>query len=197
MKNINKHNNIGAFSLAETIMTTFVLCIIFVLFVPNVYKNFTDKALDSQKKAVSYKFKQGMDEMWLSNRLSVPYASTEDFVEEMKRHFSIIKTCKNNDLSQCFAKNFYYKEKTYDLNQLKTIKNLHTESNYKTNIVGLTFFDGVRMLITYNPDCIGPSKYDINGDAFKCIGYIIDVNGPTEPDTVDVDILTNIPLTYP
>ncbi|MBQ8169015.1 hypothetical protein IJZ97_06335, partial [bacterium] len=84
------------------------------------------------------------------------FQTTESFVEELSKHIKITKTCSNDKLTDCFAKEVYWGTETeaVDTTTIKKAKNFGQKSWQETNVVGVQFADGTSALIAYNKDTV-------------------------------------------
>ena len=116
------------------------------------------------------------------------YKTTEDFVNELSKHFKMNKICKNNDILSCFSDKVYWgdNKEEIDISIIKTAKNFG-QDNWNTNIVGVQFANGVTGLIAYNPDCTqNPYSNQITGS--DCLAVLYDTDGFKNPNTSSKDV---------
>lgn len=124
------------------------------------------------------------------------YTTTEDFVNELSKHFKITKICKNDDLTSCFESEAYWnvidiESKSYtpnkiDISEIQTSGDLGKET-WGTEVIGLLFANGTMGLMAYNPDCKQePYSNQIQGTS--CIALVYDTSGLKSPNTYGKDI---------
>ena len=207
-----------AFTLAETLITLLVIGVVAALTIPALMQNISDYTLSKQRKVFTEKFNEGLRQMRIDGKLEEKYESTQAFVDVMKNYFKIAQVCDKDNLTNCFTKTFNYSDVygfsigekkynfdsekidiTYNVANLKTTQAIKSATgldspNYNSDVLGIVFIDGVQMLITVDPDCIGIASGDTTGNLFSCFGYIADINSSKSPNIVKKDILTNIPL---
>ncbi|MCR4880985.1 MAG: C-type lectin domain-containing protein [bacterium] len=143
--------------------------------------------------------------MRLSGDLESQYASTAEFVEKMKNHFQISKTCSADNLQNCFSETII--TQTTKDGQTISKNNALSEIDDAAKIIGVIFSDGTSMLIKYNPDADiidttdnefgrisapqdgNVSDFSTFGTVFK---YIIDINNTKSPNILGKDIMGDL-----
>ncbi|MCR4880656.1 MAG: type II secretion system GspH family protein [bacterium] len=217
---LSPRNWLAAFTLAETLITLLVIGVVAVLTIPTLMQQIGDYTLKKQRTVFERKFDEGLKQMRIDGKLEEKYESTQAFVSEMQKYFKIATVCNSNNLTSCFTPQFSYggeaeytitygenenNEKNkesftanasqeYETANIKTTKDLIIKAKYDSDVMGIIFSDGVKMLITYNPDCIGIESGNTQGNPTKCFGYAADVNQNKAPNKVEKDIVTNVPL---
>ena len=192
-----------AFTLAEVLVTLLFIGIVAALVLPSLTNNFMKKTNEVQLQSFKQKFYDGFETMRLRNRLMPVYESTMDFVEAMKKDFNISRVCDSEHLSECVGKSFTAKAydssgkelgtKTYNSKDLTDSKSLSPTSDIESDIVGIKFADGNSAIVTRKKNCAGPSNAEINGDVYKCLGFIAFVgNGGSH--SMGKDMMTNMDL---
>ena len=78
----------SAFTLAEVLITLGVVGIVAAMTLPTVMTNVNERIRKEQVRTVKYKLTQATDKM-KSLGLIGPYATTEDFVNELRKHLKI------------------------------------------------------------------------------------------------------------
>lgn len=202
-----QHTISKAFTLAEVLTTLMVIGVVAALTIPNLMQNFQEMTLKKQRTVFSKKFEEGLRLMRVDDKLNTQYSTTEEFVDEMKKYFKIVQVCENDNLKNCFTPSFSAtlnvsnndgsttkRAKTFDTNSLQTTSAILEYTNYDSNVVGLKLADGANILITYNPECIGPEAGDTHTSVTSCFGYIADVNTSKAPNTIGKDITSNMNL---
>uniref|UniRef100_UPI004025F7C0 type II secretion system protein n=1 Tax=Candidatus Scatousia sp. TaxID=3085663 RepID=UPI004025F7C0 len=81
-----------AFTLAEVLITLGVVGIVAAMTLPTVITNVNERIRKEQVRTVKYKLTQATDKM-KSLGLIGAYATTEDFVNELRKHLKIAKVC--------------------------------------------------------------------------------------------------------
>lgn len=174
-----------AFSFAEILLTILIIGVIAMLTISPLSKNVNDSTVNKQNKTFAVKFEEGLQVMRLREKLAQTY-DTASFVQEMTNFFSISQVCDSDNLGNCFSQTIgMHDEKNEDL--IFNVANMKdankVNSKYpKSPIYGIRFSNGVSMLVSYIPDCVGPDKTDINGDTKKCLLYLYDVNSNKSPN---------------
>ena len=190
-------------TLAEVLITLLFVGIIASLVMPSLVNNFKQKQYEVQVKSFKQKFQEGMDAMRLRNKLMPIYDSTMDFVKEMQKHFNISQVCDSSHLGDCFEGDFTAKVydadgnetayKTYSPKNLSDAKSVSPTTDIDGELVGVKFADGNGAIIARKSGCSGPSNTEINGDVYKCLGYIAFVGG-SKSHSMGRDMITNMDL---
>lgn len=192
-----------AFTLAETLITLLVISVVAVLTIPALIQQIGGYTLQKQKDVFSKKFSDGLGQMRVDEKLAEKYSTTVDFVNEMQKYFRISAVCDKNNLKGCFPDTFTAKAfldgketafKTIKTSEISTTRSLVEKSSYDTDVIGLVFADGTKMLITYDTECSGVTSSDTEGNLYSCFGYIADVNADKSPNEWGKDIVSDMPL---
>ena len=199
----NKINNKG-FSLTEVLLTLAAIGVVAAFVIPNLTNNFIQKKNEVQVISFKQKFQEGMDTMRLRNQLMPIYDSTMDFVNAMKKHFNITQVCDSSHLSDCFEGDFTAisydangnetASKTFSPKDLSDTQSLVPSSDFNSDLVGVKFSDGTGAILTRDKNCSGPKNDEVNGDVFKCLGYIGFVGNLGKAHTLGKDMVTNMDL---
>ncbi|MCR4880449.1 MAG: hypothetical protein K6A44_00645 [bacterium] len=173
------------FTLAETLITLLVIGVVAVLTIPALTQQITNYTLNKQKKVFSTKWAEGLRRMRVDGKLAESY-TTESFVNEMKKYFSIAAVCDSENLTNCFTETITTYEngtdgEVFEVKDLKSAKNFN-KSEEDSPVYGLKFSDGTNMLISYKKDCKGIDEGDTTGNTSACILYVYDVNGNKSPN---------------
>ncbi|MCR4881347.1 MAG: type II secretion system GspH family protein [bacterium] len=192
-----------AFTLAETLITLLVIGVVAVLTIPSLMLQINEYTLAKQRAAFEKKFSEGLRQMRVDEKLSEKYATTEDFVNEMKKYFKISQVCNKENLHNCFTEEFVAfastnnkvtAQKRFLTSNIRTSHSLVENMNYDSDVAGIIFADGVKMLLVTDPNCEGIESGNTTGNLYFCMGYIADVNGSKSPNIVGEDIVSNLPL---
>ena len=190
-----------AFTLAEVLITLGIIGVVAALTLPSVIVNINERRNTEREVNIAQKITQAMEHMRATGTL-VQYNSTEDFINEFKKHIKINKICDKDHLIQCWPtdKVIDKQGKEFDVSKAKTGKwlNLDTE----TNNVGLVLTDGAVLILNYDPSKPGydvgdkiathkrdfpvggnkTKEYTYTSDVTNAIAYVTDVNGTGKPN---------------
>ena len=194
----------SAFTLAETLMALVVIGIVASFVLPSLVGKFSDRTLDVQRKSFDQKFHDGLETMRLGNKLMTQYETTKDFVDAMQQYFNITQVCDSAHLDDCFKGDFTAKvydengvetaSKTFKTNAISDTESLSPSSDYNSDLVGVKFADGTGAILTRNSSCSGPRNDEVNGDVFRCLGYVGFVGNLSKAHTLGRDMVTNMDL---
>ena len=188
-----------AFTLAEVLITLGIIGIVTALTIPALIQNYNTKQWDTAANVFEKKLDDAIKIMNSQSTLA-GYTTTEDFVEELSKHFKINKICSNQNILDCFPKTVYWgggesASEEIDMSIIKTARNLG-QTNWKTNVLGVQFANGVSALIAYNPLTSGdkvcsqnPLSNQINGN--DCYAILYDTSGDKTPNTIGKDLRAN------
>ena len=197
MKKINLKNNSAlpksAFTFAEALMAMFVVGLAAVLIVSPFIMKIGDKTMAAQKTVFDKKLHEGMRRMQLAGALSKDYASTEEFLEEFRKHFQVSATCKAPRLDKCFTEFIKTDSRTILLKIPKISSSTAIEAKFETEseVIGLIFADGTRAIMAYEPYCTSVTDiYNEDENLTSCIAMYYDVNGTNGPNIVGNDIFS-------
>lgn len=146
----------SAFTLSEVLVTLGIIGIVATMTIPTLIKEYKQKAWDESSRVFEIKLGQALKVMNTEQTLA-GYNKTEDFVNELSKHFKITKICSAKELTQCFENTVLWgggeTDKTeVDMTSIKTAKNMGLD-DWNTNVVGVQFANGANGVIAYNPDC--------------------------------------------
>ncbi len=124
--------------------------------IPTLVADYQKRTYDTAATTFERKLGEALKVM-NSQQTLAGFNSTEDFVEELSKHFKISKTCSNDKLMDCFEEEVSWGSgtatpETVDMNTIKTSKNFGQKDWQQTNVVGVQFASGVTALIAYNKD---------------------------------------------
>uniref|UniRef100_UPI0040254BA9 type II secretion system protein n=1 Tax=Candidatus Scatousia sp. TaxID=3085663 RepID=UPI0040254BA9 len=191
------------FTLAEVLITLGVVGIVAAMTLPTVMTNVNERIRKEQVRTVKYKLTQATDKM-KSLGLIGPYATTEDFVNELRKHLKIAKVCDNQHLDECWPT----KSISTPDGEVK-VKTLTTGAKIKalalgtaaTRTVGIVTGDGVPMILAYSPICnaLSPEKTYLwstvdnkpeTNATTNCISAVFDINGAKKLNRIGTDVRT-------
>ena len=197
-----------AFTLAETLITLGIIGVVAAVTLPVLLTNVQERVRNEQVRTVKYKLTLATDKMKSMGLLQESYTSTEDFVNELKKHFKVAKVCNNNNLTECWPTekiNAYVNGVLTEVN----VADLKTGSDIValglgtkiTQTTGIITGDGTPIILTYSPKCSAlepektytwstvDNKPETNATT-NCISAIFDVNGKAKPNRVGQDVRT-------
>ena len=193
----------SAFTLAEVLITLGVVGIVAAMTLPTVMTNVNERIRKEQVRTVKYKLTQATDKM-KSLGLIGPYATTEDFVNELRKHLKIAKVCDNQHLDECWPT-----ESISTPDGEVKVKTLTTGAKIKalalgtasTRTVGIVTGDGVPMILAYSPICnaLSPEKTYLwstvdnkpeTNATTNCISAVFDINGAKKLNRIGTDVRT-------
>ena len=199
----------NAFTLAETLITLGVIGVVAAVTLPTLLTNIQDRVRQEQVRTVKYKFTKATEKM---NSLGLigHYDSTMDFVTELKKHMTIEKVCKSNELDKCWPSaeiNAYSGTGTtltkFTPNDISTGEKLKALalSTKDTQTVGIVTGDGVPMILVYSPNCSGfdeaksytwsvENGKPVTNATTNCVSAIFDINGIKGPNKIGTDVRT-------
>ena len=192
-----------AFTLAEVLITLGVVGIVAAMTLPTVITNVNERIRKEQVRTVKYKLTQATDKM-KSLGLIGAYATTEDFVNELRKHLKIAKVCDNQHLDECWPT-----ESISTPDGEVKVKTLTTGAKIKalalgtasTRTVGIVTGDGVPMILAYSPICnaLSPEKTYLwstvdnkpeTNATTNCISAVFDINGAKKLNRIGTDVRT-------
>ncbi len=143
-----------AFTLAEVLITLGIIGIVAAMTIPTLVANYQTKSWNTSASVFERKLGEALKVM-NSEMTLAGQKTTENFVNELSKHIKIAKVCQNDKLMECFSEKVYWgsgdlSPKEIDLTVVKTAKNLG-QHDWKTNVVGVQFANGVNALLAYNP----------------------------------------------
>ena len=192
-----------AFTLAEVLIPLGVVGIVAAMTLPTVITNVNERIRKEQVRTVKYKLTQATDKM-KSLGLIGAYATTEDFVNELRKHLKIAKVCDNQHLDECWPT-----ESISTPDGEVKVKTLTTGAKIKalalgtasTRTVGIVTGDGVPMILAYSPICnaLSPEKTYLwstvdnkpeTNATTNCISAVFDINGAKKLNRIGTDVRT-------
>ena len=188
-----------AFTLAEVLITLGIIGIVSAMTIPTLVKKYQQDTWNTSATIFYQKLLEAIKVMNTQSVLST-HKTTEEFVEELSKHFKIVNVCSNDKLSECFSEKVYWgggtaEPQEVDMSIIKISRNFG-QKDWKTNIVGVQFANGVNSLIAYNPtkSCTqNPHSNQITGE--DCFAILYDTTGRTPPNTIGKDLRANSNVT--
>ncbi len=186
----------AAFTLAEVLITLAIIGVVAALTIPAIVRNYQERAWSTASMVFQRKLGEALKVMNTQQTLA-GYSTTEDFVNELKKHIRITKICKNDDITSCFEDKVYWgaDKEEIEMEGVKRARNFGKE-DWGTETIGVQFADGVSGIIAYNPECsqdpynntiITTSKEGIGTD---CLAMLYDTSGYKKPNTQLKDLRT-------
>ncbi len=182
------------FTLAETLITLAIIGVVAAITMPTLINNYQTKVWSTSSQVFERKLEDALKVM-NSQEVLAGYSSTEDFVNEFKKHIKINKICNNNEVSKCFIDKITWniidistgtESQTIISSDLKNSADLG-HADWNTNSVGIQFSNGVSGIIAYNPNCTqNPYSNQVTGT--NCIALVYDTTGFKSPNTFTKDI---------
>ena len=142
------------FTLAEVLITLGIIGVVASMTIPTLVANYQERSYNTAATVFERKLGEALKVMNSQQSLA-GFSTTEDFVEELSKHFKINKVCQNDELMECFEEKVFWGSgdatpETVDMTVVKTTKNFGQKDWQKTNVVGVQFASGVTALIAYN-----------------------------------------------
>ena len=180
--------NRKAFTLAEVLITISIIGVVAAMTLPNLIADIQNRDWNTADSVFIKRLEQSLKVMNTQSVLS-GYSSTEEFANELKKHFKIANVCDNENLEKCFNNTFFSSKKNpINTSAFKTSKDFAVE-DWGTNVVGVQFGNGVTGLMAYNPKCEeNPNSNEVA--VLNCIALLYDVNGFTKPNQMTKDLRT-------
>ena len=191
------------FTLAEVLITLGVIGVVAAVTMPTLVTNIQERVRKEQVRTVKYKLTKATDSMKSQDKIA-PYATTETFINELKKHFAISKVCKNNELRACWSsETINTPDGAVSVNSIKNgvdIKALAL-GTAQTETIGIVTGDGTPMILLYSPVCtpldpvktytwsVVDGKPETNATT-NCISAIFDINGSKGPNKIGQDVRT-------
>ena len=145
-----------AFTLAEVLITLGIIGVVAAMTIPTLIADYQTKSYNTAATTFERKLGEALRVMNSQSSLA-GFSSTEDFVDELSKHFKINKVCDNNELMDCFEEEVFWgagdaTPEAVDMTKVKLAKNFGQKDWQQTNVVGVQFASGVSALIAYNKD---------------------------------------------
>ena len=145
-----------AFTLAEVLITLGIIGIVAAMTIPTLVANYQERSYNTAATVFERKLGEALKVMNTQQTLA-GHTTTESFVNELKKHIKVTKTCANDKLMDCFESEVFWGSgdatpEAVDMNTVKTSKNFGQKDWQESNVIGVQFADGVSALIAYNKD---------------------------------------------
>ncbi len=119
------------------------------------------------------------------------YASTMDFVNELKKYIKITRVCDNSEITKCFNKEIIWNADE-DPVDMSTIKNAESFGlDWESDTVAVQFANGVNAVIAYNPNTTQDPYNNQFSATSNSMAILYDVSGNKNPNTNNKDISHN------
>ena len=148
-----RNDKLVAFTLAEVLITLGIIGIVAAMTIPTLVANYQEKSFNTADSVFQRKLGEALKVM-NSQQTLAGHTSTESFVNELKKHIKVTKTCANDKLMDCFENEVFWGDnaEAVDMNTVKTSKNFGQKDWQESNVIGVQFANGVSALIAYNKD---------------------------------------------
>ena len=177
------------FTLAEVLITLAIIGIVAAMTIPTLVANYQQKSWDTASSVFEKKLSEALKVMNTQQTLA-GLRTTENFVNELGKHFKITKVCQKDELISCFSnKVFWGSEGTeVEINTLSTSKDFG-QDEWDTNILGLQFANGTTGLVAYNPtESCKQDPYSNRITGTGCLALLYDTSGYRSPNTSSKDL---------
>ena len=146
----------SGFTLAEVLITLGIIGIVAAMTIPTLVADYQERSFNTADSVFQRKLGEALKVM-NSQMTLAGHTSTESFVNELKKHIKVTKTCANDKLMDCFESEVFWGSgdatpEAVDMNKIKTSKNFGQKDWQESNVIGVQFADGVSALIAYNKD---------------------------------------------
>ena len=190
-----------AFTLAEVLITLGIIGVVAAVTLPSIIVDINERRNTEREVNIAHKITQAMDHMRATGTL-VQYNSTEDFVNEFKKHIKIAKICNKDHLTDCWPTDKVIDKEgnEFEVSKAKTGENLNL--NTQTNNIGLILADGATLILNYDPTQQGFDVGDrvttspkilpigkkskiypyYTSEVTRSIDFVMDVNGKGKPN---------------
>ena len=183
------------FTLAEVLITLAIIGVVAAMTIPTLVANYQTKSWNTAAHVFEIKLEEALRVMNTQQTLA-GYKNTEDFVNELAKHFKITKICQNDDLMSCFEDEVNWSviditsntnsDNHIDISNLKTAADMG-QNDWGTDTVGVQFANCTTGLIAYNPECVqNPYSNQVNGTG--CLAIVYDTSGFKSPNTLGKDL---------
>jgi hypothetical protein len=153
-----------------------------------------------QIQVTQRKISQGVEDMQVHGELLDGFSTTREFVNGLSKYMKISQICDNNNLRQCWT---YDKVKVDDegtevevSKQKDGAKAFHMAEGEWGETIGVTFGNGVQMLLAYKKNCAVEDdvRFDTDKDsgisgATKCLAGVWELNGAKGKNKYGDDVL--------
>lgn len=183
------------FTLAEVLITLGIIGVVAAMTIPTLVADYQVKSWGTASSVFEKKLEVALKTMNTQQTLA-GYTTTKDFVNELSKHFKIIRICDTDELSNCFAGKISWntvdiQAKTevldeVDLSAVTSAKDLG-QKDWGTEVIGVQFANGVTGVVAYNPECKqDPYSNQIVGTS--CLAMAYDTSGFKSPNEFGKDL---------
>ena len=183
------------FTLAEVLITLGIIGVVAAMTIPTLVANYQEKSWNTSAQVFERKLTEALRVMNTQQTLA-GHTTTQSFVDELAKHFKIVKTCDSNNLKNCVEENITWniidisnggsESETLNLANLKTAADLG-KSDWGTETIGVQFANGTTAIMAYDPEC-KQDPYSNQVTGMSCISMIYDTSGGKSPNTTSKDI---------
>ena len=183
----------AGFTLAEVLITLGIIGVVSAMTIPTLIANHNEKVFKERKVIAELKIQEITRQMNFDNVLA-PHLTTKEFVGELKNYVKIATSCDSGHLTDCFAEQI-----TKSSGEIVEVKDLKSSTKLGKLYNGLnqafSMMDGLAFIMSYDPSCVAPDKYNSELSTTSCLSYILDVNGKKGPNKIGEDlVLVNVSL---
>ena len=151
-----RNDRLVAFTLAEVLITLGIIGVVAAMTIPTLVADYQERSFNTSATVFERKLGEALKVMNTQQTLA-GHTSTESFVNELKKHIKVTKTCANDKLMDCFVSEVFWGSgdatpEVVDMNTVKTSKNFGQKDWKESNVIGVQFADGVSALVAYNKD---------------------------------------------
>jgi len=178
------------FTLAEVLITLGIIGVVAAMTIPTLVADYQAKSWNTSAQVFERKLTEALKVMNTQQALA-GYTTTEAFIDELKKHIKITKTCNNTKLMDCFGETITMRNNpvSVDLTSISTSADLG-QGDWDTNLVGAQFANGTTALIAYNPNCKqDPYSNSVTGK--DCLAILYDTSGYKSPNHLSKDLRAN------
>ena len=148
--------NKQGFTLAEVLITLGIIGVVAAMTIPTLIADYQERSYNTAASVFERRLGEALKVM-NSQQTLAGHTSTESFVNELKKHIKVTKTCANDKLMDCFESEVFWGSgdatpEAVDMNTIKTSKNFGQKDWQESNVIGVQFANGVSALIAYNKD---------------------------------------------
>lgn len=192
------------FTLAEVLITLGIIGVVATLVIPATVAYNKEKGWLTASSIFERQLGEALRSM-NSQQLLRGQKTTENFVNELKKHMKTIHVCDNANLSECFPQSILWgsgdaEKKIVDMKNVKKASDFGLD--WDSNVVGVQFANGIFSLFAYNPNCdadpynldsvklagSATSKFGAVKLGTNCIALLYDVSAVSEPNEQNKDI---------
>jgi len=184
-----------AFTLAEVLITLGIIGVVAAMTIPTLVANYQEKSWNTSAQVFERKLTEALRVMNTQQTLA-GHTTTQSFVDELAKHFKIVKTCDSNNLKNCVEENITWniidisnggsESETLNLANLKTAADLG-KADWGTETIGVQFANGTTAIMAYDPSC-RQDPYSNQVTGMSCISMIYDTSGGKSPNATSKDV---------